>query len=107
MMKHTRPKVCSGKDRLSWAEPEKGAVKKCMNNTDITPPPVISAAAKRSSEISLRNVASPWWQEISRLCVSLEPKVFAPYRRVPPLEMTMPAGSIQSFTEKEAIEKGL
>lgn len=23
MMKHTRPKVCSGKDRLSYAEPEK------------------------------------------------------------------------------------
>ena len=42
MMKHTRPKVCSGKDRLSYAEPEKGAVKKCMNDTDIIPPPVIS-----------------------------------------------------------------
>ena len=40
--------------------------------------PVISTAAKRSGEISLRNVASLWWQEISRLCVSLEPKVFAP-----------------------------
>ena len=80
-----------------------GAVKKCMNNTDITPPPVISTAAgqppigkplivqargqlrltwrlyaesPQSGEISLRNVASPWWQEISRLCVSLEPKVF-------------------------------
>ena len=59
--------------------------------------PVISTAAKRSGEISLRNVANPWWQEISRLCVSLEPKIFAPYRQVPPLEMTMPAGSIQSF----------
>ena len=46
MMKHTRPKVCSGKDRLSYAEPEKGAVKKCMNNTDITPPPVISTEAE-------------------------------------------------------------
>ena len=33
--------------------------------------------SKRSGEISLRNVASPWWQEISRLCVSLEPKIFA------------------------------
>ena len=80
-----------------------GTVKKCMNNTDITPPPVISTAAgqppigkplivqargqlrltwrlyaesPQSGEISLRNVASPWWQEISRLCVSLEPKVF-------------------------------
>ena len=39
------------------------------------PAPVISTAAKRSGEISLRNVASPGWQEISRLCVSLEPKV--------------------------------
>ena len=38
---------------------------------------VISTAAKQSGEISLRNVASPWWQEISRLCVSLEPKVLA------------------------------
>ena len=152
-MKHTRPKVCSRKDRLSYAEPEKGAVKKCMNDTDITPPPVISTvgaewrnltpkcgkpmvagnlsalrfiraqnpcpipagspiemtmpadstqsfqrdklqknaaprlvistAAERSGEISLRNVASPWWQEISRLCVSLEPKILAPYRQVP------------------------
>ena len=61
--------------------------------------PVISTAAERSEEISLRNVASPWWQEISRLCVSLEPKIFAPYRRVPPLETTMSASSIQSFTE--------
>ena len=37
----------------------KGAVKKCMNDTDITPPPVISTKALRSGEISLRNVASP------------------------------------------------
>ncbi len=73
---------------------EKGAVKKCMNNTDITPPPVISteagqspigkplivqargqlrltwrlyAESPQSGEISLQNVASPWWPEISRL----------------------------------------
>ena len=83
--------------RFPQGEPEKGAVKKCINNTDITPPPVISTAAERSGEISLRNVASPWWQEISRLCVSLEPKIFAPYRQVPPLEMTMSADSTQSF----------
>ena len=94
MMKHTRPKVSpQEKTGCHTLNPKKGAVKKCMNNTDITPPPVISTAAKRSGEISLRNVASPWWQEISRLCVSLEPKIFAPYRQVPPLEMTMPAGS--------------
>ena len=37
------------------------------------------------------------WQEISGLCVSLEPKVFAPYRRVPPLEMTVLAGSIRPY----------
>ena len=60
---------------------------------------VISTEAERSGEISLRNVASPWWQEISRLRVSIEPKVFVSYRCVPPLEMTMPAGSIQSFAE--------
>ena len=34
------------------------------------------AESPQSGEISLRNVANPWWQEISRLCVSLEPKVF-------------------------------
>ena len=34
------------------------------------------AESPQSGEISLRNVASPWWQEISWLCVSLEPKVF-------------------------------
>ena len=45
--------------RFPQGEPQKGAVKKCMNNTDITPPPVISTAAKRSGEISLRNVARP------------------------------------------------
>ena len=38
------------------------------------PAPVISTEAERSGEISLRSVASPWWQEISRLCVSLEPQ---------------------------------
>ena len=52
------------------------------------PHPVISTKALRSGEISLRNVASPWWQEISRLCVSLEPKVFATYTDRSPLEMT-------------------
>ena len=64
-----------------------------VNDSQLPAGTVISTEAKRSGEISLRNVASPWWQEISRLCVSLEPKIFAPYRRVPPLEMTMPAGS--------------
>ena len=46
------------------------------------PATVISTEANRSSEISRRNVASPWWQEISRLCVSLEPKVIATHTDV-------------------------
>ena len=73
-----------GKTGCHTLNMKKEAVKKCMNDTDITPPPVISTAAERSGEISLRNVASPWWQEISRLCVSLELKIFAPYRCIPP-----------------------
>ena len=43
MMKHTRPKVSpQEKTGCHTLNPKKGAVKKCMNNTDITPPPVIS-----------------------------------------------------------------
>ena len=46
MMKHTRPKVSpQEKTGCHTLNPKKGAVKKCMNNTDITPPPVISTAA--------------------------------------------------------------
>ena len=98
MMKHTRPKVCSGKDRLSYAEPEKGAVKKCMNNIDITPPPVISTAAER------RNLTPKCGKpmvagDLSTLRFIRAQSPCHPYRRVPPLEMTMPAGSIQSFPE--------
>ena len=46
-------------------------------NQNDAPRPVISTAAKRGGEVSRRNVARPWWQEISRLCVSIKPKVFA------------------------------
>ena len=36
-------------------------------------------------------------QEISRLSVSIAPRSLSPYRHVPPLEMTVAAGSIRSF----------
>ena len=100
-----------------------GAVKKCMNNTDITPPPVISTAAgqppigkplivqargqlrltwrlyaesPQSGEISLsRGMRQAGDLSTQRLN---SPRVFTLlYRHVPPLEMTVAAGSIRSF----------
>ena len=59
---------------------------------------VISTAAERSGEISLRNVASPGWQEISRLCVSLEPKVIATHTDAsPPQVGARFSGTISCF----------
>ena len=46
-----------------------------VNDSQLPAGIVISSAAKRSGEISPRNVASPWWQEISRPCVSIKSKV--------------------------------
>ena len=106
MMKHTRPKVCSGKDRLSYAEPEKRAVKKFMNNIDITPPPVISTVGAEWRNLTPKCGKPMVAGDLSALRF-IRAQNLCPYRRVPPLEMTTSAGSIQSFTEKEAIEKGL
>ena len=79
--------------RFPQGEPEKGAVKKCMNDTDITPPPVISTAAERSGEISLRNVASPMVAGDLSALRFIRAQNLCPIPAGPPLEMTMPAGS--------------
>ena len=42
-------------------------------------------------------VQEAWRREISRLSVSWDRFLSAPYRHAAPLEMTMAAGSIQSF----------
>ena len=76
-----------GRGAAGWAAPRPGfigfkrfrflpPIPMCSSARDDTAT-VISTEAKRSGEISLRNVASPWWQEISRLCVSIDPRVFA------------------------------
>ena len=96
MMKHTRPKVCSGKDRLSYAEPEKGAVKKCMNNTDITPPPVISTVGAEWRNLTPKCGKPMVAGDLSALRF-IRAQNLCPIPAGPPLEMTMPAGSIQSF----------
>ena len=68
----------------------------------IPPRPVISTKALRSGEISLRNVASPRVAgDLSALRFIRVQSLCTPYRQVPPLEMTMPAGSIQSFPERQ------
>ena len=43
-------------------------------------------------------------QEISRLSVSIAPRSLSPYRHVPPLEMTVAAGSIRSFQREQMTE---
>ena len=96
MMKHTRPKVCSGKDRLSYAEPEKGVVKKCMNNTDITPPPVISTVGAEWRNLTPKCGKPMVAGDLSTLRF-IRAQNLCPIPAGPPLEMTMPAGSIQSF----------
>ncbi len=61
---------------------------RCVPPLEMTPPPSFRpqrSGVEKSPPLMVR-VALRW--EISRRCVSLEPKVFAPYRRVPPLEMT-------------------
>ena len=63
---------------------------------EMTPPPSFRWS-KRSGEISLRNVASSIVAgDLSALRFTRAQSPCTPYRRVPPLEMTMPAGSIQS-----------
>ena len=41
---------------------------------------------------------TPWWQEISRLSVSINSKAFTPILAGPPLEIRMSMSSIQSFS---------
>ena len=41
---------------------------------------------------------APWWQEISRLSVSINSKAFAPISAGPPLKIRMSMSSIQSFS---------
>jgi hypothetical protein len=61
--------------------------------------PVISTAAKRSGEISRRKAARPMvTEDLSTLRFIKAQNLCHPYRRVPPLEMTVSAGSIQSFS---------
>ncbi len=62
--------------------------------------PVISTAAKRSGEISrLYGTRLRVAGDFSTLRFIRAQSLCHPYRRVSPLEMTMPAGSIQSFPE--------
>ena len=64
------------------------------------PAPVISTEAERSGEISRRNVARHMVAGgLSTLRFIRAQSLCHPYRRVSPLEMTMSAGSIQSFPE--------
>ncbi len=61
--------------------------------------PVISTAAKRSGEISRRKAARPMVTgDLSALRFIRVQSPYHPYRRVPPLEMTVLAGCIQSFS---------
>ena len=50
---------------------------------------------------------APWWQEISRLSVSINSKAFAPISAGPPLEMTIASGSLSSYGDhlKRAVKK--
>ena len=41
---------------------------------------------------------APWWQEISRLSISINSKAFAPISAGPPLKIRMSMSSIQSFS---------
>ena len=43
---------------------------------------------------------APWWQEISRLSVSIVSKAFTPISAGPPLEMTITSGSLSSYGDK-------
>ena len=61
-------------------------------------PPPSFRRSERSGEISRRSGASPWWQEISRLSVSINSKAFTPILAGPPLEIRMSMSSIQSFS---------
>ena len=64
--------------------------------------PVISTEAKRSGEISRRNVASLRVAgDLSTLRFIRAQNLYHPYRHIPPLEMTMSAGSVQSFAEEQ------
>ena len=98
MMKHTRPKVCSQeKTGCHTLNPKKGAVKKCINNTDITPPPVISTVGAEWRNLTPKCGKPMVAGDLSALRFIRAQSPCHPYRRVPPLEMMMPAGSIQSF----------
>ena len=80
MMKHTRPKVSpQEKTGCHTLNPKKGAVKKCMNNTDITPPPVISEWRNLTPKCGKPMVAG----DLSALRFIRAQSLYHPYRQVP------------------------
>ena len=94
MMKHTRPKV-SPQEKIGChgLNMKKGAVKKCMNNTDITPPPVISTVGAEWRNLTPKCGKPMVAGDFSALRFIRAQSLYHPYRQDPPLEMTMPAGS--------------
>ena len=69
-------------------------------STDQNAAPPPSFRPKRSGVEKSHTEAgrAPWWQEISRLSISINSKAFAPILAGPPLEIRMSMSSIQSFS---------